>query len=68
MGEIDRLESERNLIIGVEYYLDDSLKNTGRLHKIEDRIICFERVKGSYYIDSKGIVPFTIRGFKYKEV
>lgn len=68
MEEIDRLESERNLIIGVEYYLDDTLENTGRLHKIEDKTIYFERVKGLGYVDSKGIIPFAIRGFKYKEV
>ena len=68
MEEIGSLESERNLSIGVEYYLDDSLKNTGRLHKIEDKTIYFERVKGLDYSDSKGIIPFAIRGFNYKEV
>lgn len=62
------------LVVGIEYYLDETKKDTGIFVKQTDTTTLFSRAKGRFYVEiegndeNKGLIPFEIKKTNYKPV
>lgn len=63
------MAKEHDLIKGVEYYLDDSKKNTGFFDHSNEHAVFFKSGEGRDYPENiKKLIGFHIEGYDYEEV